>query len=118
MGTNYYLRRREPCIRPVIHIAKASWGWRTSWQSTTAGEWSKWCDEDMMELDYSLPWSIHSVADIRAYLETGDWEIVDEYGDVHGDDVISSLESWMPDGGEYCDYHDGAGNGFTNAGFC
>jgi hypothetical protein len=46
-----------------------------------------------------LPWAIHSVEDVRAYLETGDWELVDEYGDVHEDwrAKIDALEHW--DGG-------------------
>ncbi len=143
MGTNYYLRKKEPTIHETIHIAKQSWGWRTSWQHTDERDWPRWCDDDPCVVSEDdgiivygpvLPWPIDSVDDIRRYLENGEWEIVDEYGDVAEPDVIDKLERW--DGGKsnynadnpdkpvtwvpksQGDYRDARGNNFTRDGFC
>lgn len=83
LGTNFYIRKKVPTIHEEVHICKRSYGWRTSWQATTEME----------------PWAITSVEDIREYLRTDDWELVDEYGEVHEDweREIDELVNW--DGG-------------------
>lgn len=81
MGTNFYLRKKQPTIHETIHIGKRSWGWLFHWDSVDKSNWPRWCDEDHPMSE--LPHSIHSVDDIRAYLKTGEWELVDEDGIVH-----------------------------------
>ena len=119
MGCNYYLHRKKPTIHEAIHIGKCSWGWEMGWQATDKGDWPRWCDEDHMRdedgrylSERVLPHAINSVEDIRAYLETGEWVLVDEYGTVYGEEPhekdgetvndwrteIDELESW--DGGK------------------
>lgn len=140
MGTNYYLVEKRPTMRRAIHVCKRSWGWKTSWQSTDENEWPRWCDEDH-SLDESgqyatergLPHSIHSVEDVRALLRTGEWDLIDEYGEVYPDwrIKIDELEAW--DGGKHDDpdfvaldhvdecgdgFHDAKGNVFCRGGFC
>lgn len=85
MGTNYYLVRREPTIREAVHIGKRSWGWRFHWDSCDEADWPRWCDTDHTLPRPELPHGIHSVEDVRAYLRTGEWELVDEYGEAHPD---------------------------------
>lgn len=145
IGCNFYLRRKKPTIHETVHICKRSFGWRTTWQESVNGHdeyaWPKWCDEDPSAHYPELPNEIHSVEDIRNYLRTGEWELVDEYGTVldEWEGEIDSLESW--DGGkqaynaahpdnpvtwEACEhdkecgegYRDSKGNIFTRTGFC
>lgn len=110
-GTNFYLHRKKPTIHEAVHICKRSWGWRTSWQESTndgtENAWPRWCDEDPCKdedghwkSERTLPWEIHSVDDIRRYLRTGEWELVDEYGEVYPDweTEIQGLVDW--DGGK------------------
>lgn len=129
MGTNFYLRRKEPTLHECVHVCKCSYGWRTTWQATDERDWPRWCD---IVPGPELESPISSVEDVRGYLETGEWELVDEYGDVHDDwdDVMSSLEVW--DGGVGMDgrrplehdvecgegYRDVRGNIFVREGFC
>lgn len=103
MGTNYYLRRKKPTLHETVHIGKQSWGWLMHWDSCDDTSWPRWCDNDHGHSDEarpSLPHSIHSVKDIRSYLKTGEWELVDEYGEVYDDweSKIDLLCSW--DGGK------------------
>lgn len=93
MGSNYYIVKAKPTIHEAVHIGKCSWGWEMGWQATYEGDWPRWCDEDPMAdedgrylSDRGLPHSINSVDDIRAYLETGEWLLVDEYGTVYGEE--------------------------------
>ena len=103
MGTNYYLRRKEPTIREAVHIGKMSFGWLFHWDACDSSDWPRWCDTDHIG-GYGdgpkLPFSINSVEDIREYLRTGEWELVDEYGEVYEDWVtkIESFKEW--DGGK------------------
>ena len=100
MGTNFYLRRKQPTIRQTVHIGKRSWGWKFHWDSCDETNYPRWCDEDPdWEDAKSLPHSITCVEDIRAYLRTGDWELVDEYNEVHEDweAEIEGFVNW--DGG-------------------
>ena len=106
MGTNYYMRLREPergsarlseiidwryekkvpgevldITVPLVdgkpvHIAKCSWGWVPSFQHVPAGLPFDETEEN------NDRYSITCVNDIRAYLDTGDYEVVNEYGDV------------------------------------
>ena len=86
MGTNFYLRRKEPTVKDTVHIGKRSWGWLFHWDSCDESEYPRWCDEDPSAYQSdSLPHSITCVDDIRAYLKTGEWELVDEYGEVYPD---------------------------------
>ncbi len=141
MGTNFYLRKKRPTMHETIHIAKRSWGWHTTWQQTDDWDWPRWCDRDPVGEPEDnrfghgpmLPWSIDSVDDVRRYLETGEWEVVDEYGDIADQSVIDELEGW--DGGraafnashpddpvttepsDHFDYRDANGNNFVRGGF-
>lgn len=68
MGVNYYLKRKKPrLVYDEYHIAKCSWGWEPHFQSRAA-----WDEEDGP--------SYHSVADIKNLFDTGEYDIVDEYG--------------------------------------
>ena len=111
IGSNYYIRRKQPTIHETVHICKRSWGWRTSWQETTndgtANGWPRWCDvyhskdeNGEFVTERTLPWEIHSVEDINRYLRTGEWELIDEYGEVYPDweKEIDGLVVW--DGGK------------------
>lgn len=72
MGTNYFIKRREPRMVPVwdmTHIAKTSSGWRAHFDGSSASQ---------QERDPETP-RIGSMDDLRGYLSTGEWEIVDEY---------------------------------------
>lgn len=109
MGSNYYIQRKQPTIYEKVHICKRSWGREMAWQATEESDWPRWCD---FISEGELPHFINSVEDIRAYLETGEWVLVDEYGTVYGDEPrekngetindwrtkLQELEDW--DGGK------------------
>lgn len=79
MGTNFYLRRVKPVeVHPEMHIAKRSAGWRIHFQDSTEGVEANYFDE------VDAP-TFHSVREIRAVLERGEWQLADEYG-----------ETWAP----------------------
>ena len=82
MGTNYYLRRRVEEYQR-FHVCKASYGWRTLWQ-TSDDAW----EPPTAPSDAPI---YHSVQEIRDLLATGDWELVDEYGDERNPDEIDEL---------------------------
>ena len=72
MGTNFYLRMREPiAVYDEFHIAKTSYGWKPLFEAHHKG------------FDGDEEPDITSVADIRREYETGKYDIVDEYGDVY-----------------------------------
>lgn len=77
VSTNIYLRRKEPRMVPEYdetHVAKLSGGWRAHFDGSSAA---------------GVPWEpvdehaprVGSMDDLRGYLDTGDWELVDEYGE-------------------------------------
>lgn len=71
MGTNFYLRSVKPReVYDEFHIAKRSWGWRIHFQ-------------DSEEYKYSnIPHpTYHSVSDIRNLLESGEYQLTNEYGE-------------------------------------
>jgi hypothetical protein len=75
MGLNIYIQRKTPRMVPTYdctHIAKLSWGWRVHFDGSSMTH--EFCEDDPRP-------RIGSVADIRSYLETGEWELVDEYGE-------------------------------------
>lgn len=79
MGTNFYLRRVKPVeVHPEMHIAKRSAGWRIHFQDSTKGVDAP----DLYDVEYPR---FHSVREIRAVLERGEWQLADEYG-----------ETWAP----------------------
>ena len=99
MGTNFYLRQKQPTIRRTIHIGKRSCGWLFHWDSCDEIDYPRWCDEDTDQYVYELPHSIKSVEDIRAYLRTGEWELVDEYDNV--------LPDWEAEIDGFCQWDGG-----------
>ena len=75
MGTNFYIRRVKPReVHDLMHIAKRSAGWVIHFQDSTEGYADQYYDDPE-------PPEFHSVADIRALLESGEWQLADEYGD-------------------------------------
>ena len=101
MGTNFYLRKKQPTIRETIHIGKRSFGWLMHWDSCDESNFPRWCDvdPDYHETDV-IPHGIHSVEDIRAYLRTGEWELVNEYNEVYDDPIAKIDELCRWDGGK------------------
>ena len=115
MGTNYYLQRKVPTLHETIHIGKRSFGWAMHWDSCDESAWPRWCDEDHSftfgpdgrGAEPTLPHDIHSVEDIRAYLRTGEWQLIDEYGEGFEDPLveIDELCSWDGELKEWSDNH-------------
>lgn len=70
MGTNFYIKRTKPReVFDEYHIAKTSCGWLPSFQAYTPyGE------------DDKRP-AVHSVADIKMLVDSGEYIIIDEYDD-------------------------------------
>lgn len=74
MGTNFYIRRVEAHqVRERMHICKRSGGWKIHFQDST-------CGYDSYDCVCPEPPSFHSVRDIRGLLESGEWQLEDEYG--------------------------------------
>lgn len=92
MGTNFYLRRVKPReVHDEYHIAKRSGGWVIHFQDSTP-----------YRFDDNAP-SYHSVDDIKRLLESGEWQLSDEYGNVFdpGDESVEKLKdlcSWVGGG--------------------
>lgn len=77
MGTNVYIKRKEPRMIPEYdetHVCKLSYGWKVHFDGSSAVDypWESECDEQAPR--------IGSMDDLRGYLSTGEWELVDEYG--------------------------------------
>lgn len=78
MGTNFYLRRVKPReVHDLMHIAKRSAGWVIHFQDSSDG-YAEPHDE------VPDPPEFRSVAEIRDLLESGEWQLADEYGDTWG----------------------------------
>lgn len=72
MSTNFYLRRTKPILCfPEFHIGKRSFGWI----GTLEGNKRR---EDLFSFDTERP-VVNGLSDIRAAVESGEWEIYDEY---------------------------------------
>lgn len=73
MSTNFYIKRTKPILCfPEFHIAKRSAGWKPLHQANMDAE-------DVFYLYTERP-IIESREDIKRYVDSGEWEIVDEYG--------------------------------------
>ena len=71
MGTNFYLRKKEPrIVYDEYHIAKTSYGWEPSFEGYIKDEYDK---SDRPQ--------ITCIEDIKAAYDSGDFIFVDEYGD-------------------------------------
>lgn len=98
MGTNYYLRRVKPVtVHPEMHIAKISAGWRIHFQDSTEGVEPCYFEE----VDEPR---FHSVREIRAILERGEWQLADEYGETWapGEESVAKFD-------ELCRWNGGPG---------
>lgn len=93
MGTNFYLQSRIPRqVYDRYHVAKTSWGWRPLFQENP--ETDERCYED-----YDEQLEISSVADFKAAYDTGNYAIVDEYGEEYAwEEFESRVLQWCPDG--------------------
>ena len=101
MGTNSYLVRQKPrLVRDAFHICKISAGWKPVFQNSECADL-----EEVEFIEGKVSWNgndvVHdyygSVSDIRKLLETGEYEIMDEYGDTSDGDgpyTIDSLIAW------------------------
>lgn len=91
MGLNIYMQRKEPRMVPVydgVHICKLSSGWRVHFDGSSATD----------EYGNEYTPRIGSMDDIRGYLSTGEWELVDEYGDSTTLEEVLSHDQYMVDG--------------------
>lgn len=94
MGTNFYLQRVKPSeIYDRMHICKRSAGWKIHFQDSDEG----WAEPTLGERP--KPPVFHSVEEIRALLESEEWQIADEYGDTwtpgqESLDMFSELLKW------------------------
>lgn len=87
VSTNFYLRRKKPILCfPEFHIGKRSCGWRPLMQSNQNAE-------DTFEFETQRP-IVQSMSDIEDTVNTGEWEIVDEYGTEYS---IDDFRSYMLD---------------------
>ena len=85
MSTNYYIRRTKPILTfPEFHIGKRSYGWRGLFEANSKMD-------DTFEYETERP-VIHSLDDIKSYVESGEWEIVD-----YGEDFTVEIVNSFPD---------------------
>lgn len=74
MSTNFYIKKVKPVeIFPEFHLGKRSCGWKFLFQANAD-------ETDMFPEEVERP-VITCLDDIRAAVDSGDWEIVNEYGD-------------------------------------
>ena len=91
MGTNIYLCRVKPRMVEVYdgtHVAKLSGGWRVHFDGSSMA--------DEYRSDYEP--RVGSIDDLRAYLATGEWELVDEYGDKTTLEEVLAHDDYERDG--------------------
>ena len=89
MGLNIYLQRIKPRTVEVydqIHVAKLSSGWKAHFDGSSA------------ENNEPNKPHVGSMDDLRAYLSTGEWELVDEYGERTTLDEVLEHDRFMKDG--------------------
>lgn len=93
MGTNFYLRAKNP--RPVYdqyHLAKTSHGWKPLFEIDPKPEDSTPWEQMPAELP------IRSVDDIKRHYDSGNFEIVDEYGEAYDWDAFEErVINWNAD---------------------
>ena len=121
MGTNIYLQRKEPRMVPEydqVHVAKISYGWKVHFDGSSAAGTS-WDYDD----DGARP-RIGSMDDLRGYLSTGEWELVDEYGDKRTLEEVLEHDGFLCDGElvntriSMDDYYDCEGYPWSRREFC
>lgn len=91
MGTNYYLRRVKPReVHDLMHICKLSYGWRVHFQDSTEG----YADPHDDAPEHP---EFHSAREIRALIDSGEWQVADEYGEVWapGDESLVKLDELL-----------------------
>ena len=120
MGTNYYLRSKKieaARYRTVVHVAKVSAGWRPLLQevfadlddvedhrmqaiaacrplpSSSDSCWAYRSGQEWIDEPSAPGVSVHSAQDVRDLLATGEWELVDECGDVCPPEFFDELLS-------------------------
>lgn len=106
MGTNFYLRRVRPReVHDLYHVGKRSYGWKPSFEAYTP--YSEGWGLSEVEGDEDPRPAVHSIDDIECLLESGEWQLEDEYGQrwAPGEESLeafrSELLSW--DGGQHLD---------------
>lgn len=118
MGTNIYIQRKEPRMVPEydqVHIAKLSYGWKAHFDGGSRASW---------DYDSNGKPSIGSMDDLRAYLATGDWELVDEDGDKVSIEDVLAHDAYIVDGElvntriSMDDYYDREGHPWSKREFC
>lgn len=91
MSTNFYIKRTKPILCfPEFHVAKRSAGWKPLHQANMDAE-------DTFHLSTERP-IIESREDIKRYIDSGEWEIVDEYGTEY---TYNEFLSYLDDNFEY-----------------
>lgn len=94
MGTNVYLKRKKPRMIPEYdetHVCKLSAGWRVHFDGSSA------VDDPWEPHDEHAP-RIGSMDDLRGYLSTGEWELVDEYDRKRTLEDVLSHDDYRRDG--------------------
>lgn len=120
MGTNIYIQRKKPRMVPCydkVHVAKLSYGWRAHFDgSSRAG--TSW-----EHLSEEAP-RIGSMDDLRGYLETDEFELVDENGHGITLDEVLAHDRQLVDGEPHNvsvsmdDYYDREGYPWSRREFC
>jgi len=111
MSMNVYMRRKEPRMVPTydeIHICKLSGGWRVHFDGSSV---------DQNEYDMQAP-RVGSMDDLRGYLATGEWELVDEYGDVTTLEKVLAHDNERNTRVSLDDYYDREGYPWSRREFC
>lgn len=79
MSTNFYLKRVRPReVRDEYHIGKRSLGWKPLFEGYEANL-PGWATVVLQDDEDPRP-SVHSTDDIERLLESGEWQLADEYG--------------------------------------
>lgn len=92
MGTNIYIRRKTPRMVPEydeVHVCKLSYGWRAHFDGSSALEPS-WTNSKIPR--------VGNMDDLRDYLDTGEWELIDECGDSITLDEVLAHDDFVRDG--------------------
>ena len=120
-GKNVYIKRKKPRMVPEYdetHVCKLSAGWRAHFDGSSAAE-NTW----EPERDEHAP-RIGSIDDLRGYLSTGEWELVDEYGDKTTLEEVLEHDEYRRDGELWNtrvsldDYYDREGYPWSRREFC
>lgn len=121
---NFYLRSNKECkYYPEYHLGKRSLGWKPSFECNPFVEESQHSKVNENE-DIPERLNIESVADIRKYVESGDYTIIDEEGREYSwKEFNDEFLNWCPDGNSHMDlllrtYKDKSGYEFIRSPYC